>query len=1330
MADTIGLYNPANGRFFLRDELGAVTDFRFGPSGATGWQALTGDWNNDGIDTAGLYNPALGIVYLINDVVPTASTVVTSYRFGPSNAEGWQAIAGDWDGLNGDSVSLYNPATGMIYINNALAGGSVAGFRFGPSGADWQAIGGDWDNNSSDSVSLYDPSTGIIYINNTLASASVAGYRFGPSNATGWEAVAGDWDGANGDSVSLYNPSTGNFYINNTLAGGSVDGLRFGPSGATDWQPLSGTWSDPTPPAPTFEISTDNVKNQINEGSTLTFTVTLSAPAAVATEVTFQLKPGDVNAANAGTTNTNLTDFASGAASTFKATIAAGTTTQTFTVSPVNDGLTEFDEAFSVEATVGGVTKTLGATVRDGAISGGQTFILTAGADTIPGLIGSKGTTDNSGNDTITAEHTTFNAADQINGGAGTDTLNITDSGTGLGTLPAVLVSNVEVVNLRNVNGSAAVAATKEQVTLTFNDYTHAANSSITVGGTVLNLTANTTGSQIAQAFATTSLPAGYEFVSLNGAQLVLRATTAGNVADLTTSQTLGAASTMTAPTVAIAQGTNAVPSTGVTDTITATNFVGATEFNSNLSLNKVVVNALAAGQSAGMIGNGSLTNGDLDANYVAAATAATINIAGGTKVGTAPGTAAVTVSGTGLQTLTVNSTGAANTIGALAGAASTASTTIAATTDLTTGAVTNAGAKITVTGAGKVDLSTTALESAVKTIDASGNSGGLTAKLSDAVDIKVTGSTGNDVLTTNAILTTGTVDAGAGTDTLDIGTRLTDANTAALAAKYTNFETLRVNGTFDASLIAGITAIELSGATNNISKLTAAQAAAVTARADIGATTLALATDTGTADVLSLTMGTGTTTAAATNAGTLTINGFETLNVKTNAGPTATAGASKTTTISSFVADKLTAINLTGTAVTLSNAATTKAVTINASALTGDGAATPVGLTISGNLIAGSTVTGSGVKDTINLGTAGSTYNAGAGNDAFAATDVAQLRSGATYNTLNGGDGTDTLTITANSATMVDDDFKAISNIEKITIDADGGAGNVTITTGGWYDQNFKAAGSDLTILAANGDAVSFTGGTFSGAQKLTVTTAGDGASTADNVTVLTGSGADTVTVTATSWVGAAGAAGAINVNTGDGADTIAVTTGTLLAVTGTAAVSITGGKGADAITITHVNAASALGNAVFNVAAGDSGKAAFDSITGFKMSDVGGTDGKISDGLNFDAATIATTVAATAVSGFSAAELTYAINGTSGEVTFDGTKKADLTVTQVLDILDTVVANGKTVFWNTATTGGDTYVYNADAAGDSVVKLVGVNADALITTNDATTGNGVFIF
>jgi hypothetical protein len=403
----------------------------------------------------------------------------------------------------------------------------------------------------------------------------------------------------------------------------------------------------------------------------------------------------------------------------------------------------------------------------------------------------------------------------------------------------------------------------------------------------------------------------------------------------------------------------------------------GVTSFVSDRSNGAVTVTNLSAVASAGMKGDSSITNGAFNAGWVtsatAPATAATLNISNGTTAG------AVTLSGANLTSTTVNSTGATNTIGALAMAATSTTLTINATTNLTTGAVTNTTAaattKVVLTGAGAIDLSVTALENTVATVDATANTGGVTVAVANLATAKFTGGTGNDVVTTAAVLTTGTADGGLGTDTLNIGTNVGHANTVALAAKYTSFETLRVNGTFDASLISTLTAVQLSGATNDISKMTATQAAAVTGLADIGATTLALALATGTSDVLTLTLGNGK--GAAFDTGALTATGFETINIKAN--PLST-NADTTSVIASIVDANLTKLNLTGSSVTLTSAATTLAVAIDASALTGSGAATPVGLTITGgNTLTGSTITGSAVRDIVTaLGTGFATYNLG----------------------------------------------------------------------------------------------------------------------------------------------------------------------------------------------------------------------------------------------------------------------------------------------------------------------------------------------------------------
>ncbi|MBS4068396.1 MAG: DUF4214 domain-containing protein [Sulfurimonas sp.] len=763
------------------------------------------------------------------------------------------------------------------------------------------------------------------------------------------------------------------------------------------------------------------------------------------------------------------------------------------------------------------------------------------------------------------------------------------------------------------------------------------------------------------------------------------------------------------------------------TTSVDASLFAGVTKVTSDRSTELFAVTNLANGATVGVIGNGTVVNNTTSYAYATATAAQTIEISGGTTAGNITATAS-----TGVTAATINTTGTtANIVGTIlldsAGANTVTSLTINAASNLTATMTANdfaATAALTVTGAAaSVNLGTTFDG---KTIDASGMTvGGLTIA-GNANNTSFIGGKGNDVFTTAAYTTAtaGMIAAGDGTaDVLDLG-NVTHLDTATEAGYYTGFEVVRVNGTYNASTLSGINAIQLSGATNTITGLNATQAAAITARADIGATSFALTDSTGTADVLSLTMGTGLLATEATDSTGLTLNGFETLNITTNSGPTAVA-ADQITVIAAITADKLKTINLNGKSVEITNAATTLSTTINAASLTGNGT---VGLTLGGNLVAGSTVTGSAVADAIALGTVGSTYNLGAGNDAITATAVTQLQSGAVYNTIDAGAGTDTLTLTASTATFIDDDFKGLSNLERLVVDADGGAGNVSITTGGWYNSAFATAGANVSVLAANGDAVTFAGGTFTGVQTLAVTTAGDGASTADNVTIQTGSGADIVTVTAAAWVGAAGAAGVMSVTTGAGNDTINITTSDLLAVTGTNAVTVTGGTGADTISLTHTNnTAVNLGNITMVVAAGDSTKAAYDSVTGFKMSDIAGTGGLISDALDFGTSAIHAAVASSAVAGYTTAELTYIINGTTGEVTFAGTSSAALSVSSALDILDSVVTTGKTVFWTTTT---DTYVYNADTTnGDSVVKLVGVNADALITTNDDTTDNGIFI-
>jgi hypothetical protein len=618
------------------------------------------------------------------------------------------------------------------------------------------------------------------------------------------------------------------------------------------------------------------------------------------------------------------------------------------------------------------------------------------------------------------------------------------------------------------------------------------------------------------------------------------------------------------------------------------------------------------------------------------------------------------------------------------------------------------------VSGSGDVDVGT--LNAASTTLTSTQTAGSLTVIMNAVATSKVTGGAGDDTITAGAVLTTGAVNGGNGTDTLVLGTNVNYGNTSGLAAKYTNFETLSLNGTMDMSLWSGIQSVVLSGATNALTGMTATQAGAVTASADIGTTTLALLTATGTSDVLTVTMGAKATTgAAATNAaGALTVTGFETVNIIANPGSKAATAGAMLTTIASFgTPTTLSQVNLTGSAVAITDAATTVATTFNASGLTGDANATNLvtaaatkGLALAGNLVAGSTVTGSDFIDTITFGTVGSTYNLGAGKDAISST-LAHLLTGTTYNTLDAGAGVDTLTITDGTAlTLVDDDFKGLTNLEKITISTTT-THDQSITTGGWFDANFKAAGATLTTTSTTG-AIVVAEGSFTGTNAVTAS------STTGAITISGGTGDQTITATSTDAGG--GGLGVITITTLGGNDVVTVTTAatTLTSTISTGAgndtivgslgvETITGGTGADTMT---------GGGGADTFVFGSTGSVigtSLDVITDFNT---GG-----SDVLSFTSATLLSADVTTLVAGSN-------VNQTAGGLVTFATADNTLALKIVAIQADTQLdAAGSVAFF---VDGGNTYVYYAGTAtgnaDDQLIQLTGVTGLTTITDGGTT--------
>jgi hypothetical protein len=93
----------------------------------------------------------------------------------------------------------------------------------------------------------------------------------------------------------------------------------------------------------------------------------------------------------------------------------------------------------------------------------GQTFTLTTNADIIPGLIGSGGSPNTTGNDTIfgivdgNTALSTLNAADNLHPTGANETLSLTAQ-DGAATMPSALLNGINTLSVRNVGGNIFIA--------------------------------------------------------------------------------------------------------------------------------------------------------------------------------------------------------------------------------------------------------------------------------------------------------------------------------------------------------------------------------------------------------------------------------------------------------------------------------------------------------------------------------------------------------------------------------------------------------------------------------------------------------------------------------------------------------------------------------------------------------------------------------------------------------------------------------------------------------------------------------------------------------
>ena len=673
-------------------------------------------------------------------------------------------------------------------------------------------------------------------------------------------------------------------------------------------------------------------------------------------------------------------------------------------IADLADGVLSTDNAagvniFTAYPSAGGVGQTLALTLTTDALVGGN------GNDAFSGVADGAVATQ------------TFGALDTIDGGAGIDTLTLTNAAGTVTLSPAATVKAVENLVIRS--GQNAITA---------------------------------------------------DVSSWTGLQTV-------GVEQLGTAAAISLTTKANASSVTVTGGTTVgVTDSGTTDTLTSVSVAGATGLVTATSdvLTNVSLNASNGGATVvAAAGTRSLA---VSLNNVTAGTITDAEATGLSISSTGVKSSGVTVTAVKATAVTVNADEALT----LADVNLTAAKTLTVTGDslLTISATTDVTALTTITASGTTGGVT--ITPALGTgVTYTGGDGKDTITLGATTKAITTGA-GNDTVTINAaaVGAGGTVDAGTGTDTLGLSAAnaVTASVDATFASKVKGFEVLAL-GAVGASGTVSLTNLNDS-ANNAIAKVTVAGVGAgfaltldglvsgntveFNASSGAGASTVLSVTGAlaSTSDVINV----GFTGTAAIDAKTVDASNIETVNFLTDDSATTPTGIAHVATLTDAAAKAITVtgdagltLTFAGTALTSFDASgvtkgavsyTTGALTAAATLTGGAGADTLNAAastkavtisggagndTIAGSSTIGSTLTGGDGNDTITGGAGVDTITGGAGNDS--------INSGAGLDVVDVGAGTDTFVLSANANGNVYATVTGMAAGDKIDFLAGGGA-------------------------------------------------------------------------------------------------------------------------------------------------------------------------------------------------------------------------------------------------------------------------------------------------
>ena len=859
-------------------------------------------------------------------------------------------------------------------------------------------------------------------------------------------------------------------------------------------------------------------------------------------------------------------------------------------------------------ATVTAAATSTASFFANGGAAPGQSFTLTTGVDTGAAFTGT------SGNDTFNATTSTgamgLTTLDNIDGGAGVDTLAFNFIGNLNTTVGATTVSNFEKV-VANASGTVT---------------------SDTTGWTgITNLTAASVGGATLTASATTAVVAGDAALAGgaiainggNGVSVTAAGATTGTVNIGATAAAKGAVVVTEAVTIAPAAAAGAITIKGgstvsVTETAVATSAVtGANATGSAVTLTGTADTTSVTVKEAAAVGVKEV----FEVKYAADGVGGTTLIFDGVTTTTAAGArtapqvaAAVVAAGATTNFNVAAKSGATDTVIYTAKVAG----SVADVADVIGAGGTYAGAPtFAVTTQGKANIvggnvSVTDVNSA--SLTAAGtitsvsfeNFGAATANSNALATVTLAG-TGTSYTQTTGALTTAILT----TETLNLnGVTTTGTVDMSSVPKTVNIVSSTGTNTLNALSASGATAVNISGYKALVLTADTFASTAVITSTSSGAVTLgtALAVGqqyTGGADVDTITLLASGTKAISTGDGNDVVTyagafatggsldtgaGTDTIKMTAALGVTATTDNTFMTKVTNFEVIEITDVTASAAGLNMAYAGAANAVTLalgtsgGAYAITNAGA----GFTLTqkaadATALSIALASDSGTNDTVNLAfiandgftNVGATTVSNVENLVITTKDADAVAQTAKFTMAIVDTAAKSIILSGDTGVALTEVSTALTNVDASGLTGTGVAGGFTFTSGALAaDSTIKgsAAGANTIDFSASVGVVTYTGGSgvdtinfVSATTKAHILNLGDGANVVSgssangNNTITTGSGDDTITVGNGNNV----------ISAGDGANTITVGTGANTITAGTGVQTITLGGGSNSVTI-----------------------------------------------------------------------------------------------------------------------------------------------------------------